>query len=56
MWWCLSQLVEGYQINTMQLNPSAEEVEAFGRQAPQHHGDVFFHPLECEPTLQIGYV
>ncbi|KAG8641600.1 agamous-like MADS-box protein MADS4 [Manihot esculenta] len=49
------RLVEGYQINTMQLNPSAEEVEAFGRQAPQHHGDVFFHPLECEPTLQIGY-
>lgn len=47
------RLVEGYQVNTMQLNPNAEDV-GFGRQAPQHQGDGFFHPLECEPTLQIG--
>ncbi|KAF2286473.1 hypothetical protein GH714_017180 [Hevea brasiliensis] len=46
------RLVEGYQVNSMQLNPSAEDV-GFGRQAA--HGDVFFHALECEPTLQIGY-
>ncbi|KAH9627238.1 hypothetical protein KSS87_018514 [Heliosperma pusillum] len=28
----------------------------YGRQNTQGQGDhVFFHPLECEPTLQIGY-
>ncbi|EEF47447.1 mads box protein, putative [Ricinus communis] len=48
------RLVEGYQVNAMQLNPSAEDV-GFGRQAAQPQGDGFFHPLDCEPTLQIGY-
>ncbi|XP_050208169.1 agamous-like MADS-box protein MADS4 isoform X2 [Mercurialis annua] len=45
-------LVDGYQ--AMQLNHSAQEVE-YGRQAAQSQGDGFFHPLDCEPTLQIGY-
>ena len=51
----LLQLVEGYQVNSLQLNPNAEDV-GYGRQpAHQPQGDGFFHPLECEPTLQIGY-
>ncbi|KAE8716619.1 Agamous-like MADS-box protein AGL9-like protein [Hibiscus syriacus] len=50
------RLMEGYQINSLQLNPNAEDVIGYGRQ-PTHQpqGDVFFHPLDCEPTLQIGY-
>ncbi|TYH25095.1 hypothetical protein ES288_A03G141800v1 [Gossypium darwinii] len=49
------QLMEGYQVHSLQLNPNADDV-GYGRQ-PTHQpqGDVFFHPLDCEPTLQIGY-
>ncbi|KAK8657399.1 hypothetical protein V6N13_035640 [Hibiscus sabdariffa] len=39
------RLVEGYQVNSLQLNPNPDQ--------PQAHG--FFHPLESEPTLYIGY-
>lgn len=46
------QLVEGYHVNSLQLNQSAEDV-GYGRQPAQTQSDVFFHPL-CEPTLQIG--
>ncbi|CAH9082502.1 unnamed protein product [Cuscuta epithymum] len=50
------RLMEGNHLN-MHWNPNAaQEMGGYGRQtthAPQ--GDVFFHPLECEPTLQIGY-
>ncbi|KAL9406899.1 hypothetical protein Peur_003871 [Populus x canadensis] len=48
------RLMEGYQLNSLQLNPSAEDVE-YARQQAQPQGDGFFHALECEPTLQIGY-
>ncbi|KAK8655600.1 hypothetical protein V6N13_108174 [Hibiscus sabdariffa] len=49
------RLMEGYQVNSLQLNPNAEDV-GFGRHpAHQPQADVFFHPLDCEPTLQIGY-
>ncbi|XVF02786.1 hypothetical protein REPUB_Repub04eG0204100 [Reevesia pubescens] len=49
------RLMEGYQVNSLQLNPNPEDV-GYGRQpAHQPQGDCFFHPLECEPTLQIGY-
>ncbi|KAB5564830.1 hypothetical protein DKX38_004884 [Salix brachista] len=48
------RLMEGYQINSLQLNLSAEDV-GFARQQAQPQGDGFFHPLECEPTLQMGY-
>lgn len=44
------RLVEGYQINY----PNAEDV-GYGRQAMHPQGDAFFHPLDCEPSLQIGY-
>ncbi|XP_077229636.1 agamous-like MADS-box protein MADS4 [Tasmannia lanceolata] len=33
---------------------SAQAVD-YSQQSAQQHGEGFFHPLECEPTLQIGY-
>ncbi|KAH9708140.1 developmental protein SEPALLATA 3 [Citrus sinensis] len=47
------RLMEGYQVNTLQLNPSAEDC-GYGLKPAQPQGDTFFHALECEPTLQIG--
>jgi hypothetical protein len=48
--------MEGYQINSLQLNLSAEDM-GYGRQHPVHtQGDDLFQPIECEPTLQIGSV
>ncbi|PON45293.1 MADS-box transcription factor [Parasponia andersonii] len=49
------KLVEGYQLSSLQLNPSGADDVGYGRQPPQPQGDVFYHPLELEPTLQIGY-
>jgi len=46
--------LEGYQINPLQLNPGVEEM-GYGRHPAQAQGDALFQPLECEPTLQIGY-
>ncbi|KAK8699478.1 hypothetical protein V6N13_115561 [Hibiscus sabdariffa] len=50
------KLIETYQINSLQLNPNAEDV-GYGRHPAHHHpqDDGFYHPLECEPTLHIGY-
>ncbi|RHN69211.1 MADS-box transcription factor 1 [Medicago truncatula] len=52
----LRQRMEGYQINSLQLNLSAEDM-GYGRHHPgQNQGDHdVFQPIECEPTLQIGY-
>ncbi|XP_057776991.1 agamous-like MADS-box protein AGL9 homolog isoform X3 [Salvia miltiorrhiza] len=49
-----NKLMEGNQMN-LTWNQNAQDV-GYGRQ-PQHQpqADGFFHPLECEPTLQIGY-
>nr|GLL40497.1 agamous-like MADS-box protein AGL9 homolog [Ipomoea trifida]GMD51170.1 agamous-like MADS-box protein AGL9 homolog [Ipomoea batatas]GMD53121.1 agamous-like MADS-box protein AGL9 homolog [Ipomoea batatas]GMD57820.1 agamous-like MADS-box protein AGL9 homolog [Ipomoea batatas] len=48
------RLMEGNQLN-LHWNPNAQDM-GYGRQTAHHsQGDVFFHPLECEPTLQIGY-
>ena len=47
--------MEGYEVNSLQLNLSAEDM-GFSRQQTQPQGYGFFHPLECEPTLQMGYV
>ncbi|XP_030960779.1 agamous-like MADS-box protein MADS4 isoform X2 [Quercus robur] len=44
------QLMEGYEL---QLNPSVNDM-GYGRQHAQPQSD-FFHPLDCEPTLHIGY-
>lgn len=52
------RLMEGYQATALQMNPGAAEEMVYGGRhlAPPHHGhgDAFFHPLDCEPTLQIG--
>ncbi|KAG5605214.1 hypothetical protein H5410_026706 [Solanum commersonii] len=47
------RLMEGSQLN-LQWQPNAQDV-GYSRQTTQNQGDGFFHPLDCEPTLQIGY-
>ncbi|KAM1171082.1 hypothetical protein FF1_021501 [Malus domestica] len=56
------RLYEGYHVNSLQLNAHADEygrqqaADEYNRQQAQAaQGDGFFHPLDCEPTLQIGY-
>ncbi|KAH0918013.1 hypothetical protein HID58_025673 [Brassica napus] len=42
--------------NATQLNPIQEDHVDYGRHDQQQHfHHAFFHPLECEPILQIGY-
>ncbi|XP_051122475.1 agamous-like MADS-box protein MADS4 [Andrographis paniculata] len=52
------RLMEVSQIS-LQWNPNPnpqDVVVGYGRQAPQPHPDGgFYHPLDCEPTLHIGY-
>ncbi|PSS13691.1 Agamous-like MADS-box protein [Actinidia chinensis var. chinensis] len=44
------------QVNSLQWNPSAQDHVDYSRQPAQRQGgEAFFHPLDCEPTLQIGY-
>ncbi|KAG4923075.1 hypothetical protein JHK87_048615 [Glycine soja] len=50
----LQRKLEEFQINPLQLNPSAEDM-GYGRHPGQPQGHALFQPLECEPTLQIGY-
>ncbi|KAL5171245.1 MADS-box transcription factor 1 [Glycine soja] len=50
----LQRKLEEFQINPLQLNPSAEEM-GHGRYPGQPQGHALFQPLDCEPTLQIGY-
>lgn len=46
------QLIEANEASTLQW--SGHDM-GYGRENAQVQGDhVFFHPLECEPTLQIG--
>ncbi|KAG6524608.1 hypothetical protein ZIOFF_014542 [Zingiber officinale] len=49
-----TRLDESTQANQQLWDPTAHAV-AYGRQQPQPQGDGFFQPIECEPTLQIGY-
>lgn len=50
------QLEEGMQANPHQVwDPNGHAV-GYGRQQAPPPSDGFFHPLECEPTLHIGYV
>lgn len=47
--------MEGYQASMLQLNAGVEEV-SYGRpEAPPPADGLLFHPLDCEPTLHIGY-
>lgn len=46
--------MEGYQANMLQLNAGAEEV-GYRRPGAPPQADGLFHPLDCEPTLHIGY-
>ncbi|CAO2828971.1 unnamed protein product [Amaranthus hypochondriacus] len=46
------RLIEASQANSLQWN--MHDV-GYDRQPAQTHEDAFFHPLECEPTLHIGY-
>jgi len=48
------QLMDGYHIDTLQLDIQSANDVVYGRQPAQTQDDCFFHPL-CEPTLQIGY-
>ncbi|CAD5169253.1 agamous-like MADS-box protein MADS4 [Musa acuminata AAA Group] len=45
------RLEESNQANQQQL----WDPNTYGRQQPQPQGDGFFQPIDCEPTLQIGY-
>ncbi|KAI3733327.1 hypothetical protein L6452_12770 [Arctium lappa] len=49
------RLMEGNQVNSVHWHP--QEMGYDDRQhEPQHQSDeAFFHPLDCGPTLQIGY-
>ncbi|KAL8535085.1 hypothetical protein ACS0TY_010922 [Phlomoides rotata] len=51
-----TKLMEGNQIS-LQWNQNAhQDAVAYARQAGvQSQHDGFYHPLDCEPTLQIGY-
>ncbi|CAN1295174.1 Agamous-like MADS-box protein MADS4 [Linum perenne] len=50
------RLMEGYQINnTLQLNPCPDDYSRHHQAQPQDDHGGFFHPLDCQPTLQIGY-
>nr|AZZ09254.1 SEPALLATA 1 [Primula vulgaris] len=51
------RLIEGSPVNAMQWHAGPHEVD-YGQQQQQqtHHpqDQAFFHPLNCEPSLQIG--
>ncbi|XP_057972528.1 agamous-like MADS-box protein MADS4 [Malania oleifera] len=48
------RLDEGNQASALHWDPRAN-VASYDLQLTQPQGDTFFHPLGCEPTLQIGY-
>ncbi|GAB2214385.1 hypothetical protein Droror1_Dr00018728 [Drosera rotundifolia] len=47
------RLVEANQATAIQWNIGGHDM-GYVQQPGQPQGDGFFHPLECEPTLQIG--
>ncbi|KAF9619293.1 hypothetical protein IFM89_006480 [Coptis chinensis] len=49
------RLEEGSQANQQQWDPNVHGM-SYGRQQAQAQAEGFFHPLQCEPTLQIGFV
>ncbi|KAI0524600.1 hypothetical protein KFK09_003977 [Dendrobium nobile] len=50
------RLEESNQASSQHVwDPSTAHAMGYDRQPAQPHGDAFYHPLECEPTLHIGY-
>ncbi|XP_021970064.1 agamous-like MADS-box protein MADS4 isoform X1 [Helianthus annuus] len=51
------RLIEGNQINSLHWFQHAEQQVCYDRQPapPQQSEETFFHPLDCGPTLHIGY-
>nr|QOJ53903.1 SEPALLATA-like protein SEP3-3 [Tagetes erecta] len=51
------RLMEGNHVNTLHWHPHAQhEIGYDQHHEPQHQsGEAFFHPLDCGPTLQMGY-
>ncbi|KAG0489259.1 hypothetical protein HPP92_008009 [Vanilla planifolia] len=50
------RLEESSQVNPQQVwDPSSAHAVGYSRQPALPHSDAFYHPLECEPTLQVGY-
>nr|ADC79703.1 SEPALLATA3-like protein [Pachysandra terminalis] len=49
------RLDEGSQVNAHEMWDPNGHGAGYERSQAQPHGDGFFHPLDCEPTLQIGY-
>lgn len=47
--------MEENQVNELQWNPNDHDMP-YSHQPAQPQADAFFHPLDCGPTLQIGYV
>nr|BBC77270.1 MADS-box transcription factor [Habenaria radiata] len=46
---------ESSQANLQQVwDHNTVNAVGYGRQPAQHHGDIFYQPLDCEPTLHIG--
>ncbi|KAJ9549388.1 hypothetical protein OSB04_021931 [Centaurea solstitialis] len=51
------RLIEGNQVNSVHWYQQQEVCYDNRQPAPQHQTDhdAFFHPLDCGPTLQMGY-
>lgn len=49
------QLEETSQANQQVWEANANAI-GYSRQPNQPQGDEFFHPLDCQPTIQLGYV
>nr|ABC70707.1 MADS-box transcription factor [Asparagus virgatus] len=49
------QLEETSQTNQRQVWEANANAMGYNRQPSQPQGEEFFHPLECQPTLQIGF-
>ncbi|XP_071717499.1 agamous-like MADS-box protein MADS4 isoform X3 [Rutidosis leptorrhynchoides] len=54
------RLIEGNQVSSLHWQPHAQHEMGYDREH-QHHqhqhqnNEAFFHPLDCGPTLQMGY-
>ncbi|XP_071690877.1 agamous-like MADS-box protein MADS4 [Rutidosis leptorrhynchoides] len=51
------RLMEGNQVISLEWHPHAQQEMGYDRQHDHQHqsDEAFFHPLDCGPTLQMGY-